>query len=264
MDRRDFLTSVGLTGYSLLVSVDGPAAILADERSADEYRRDLERIAPTANLTPAPREHHMTLVELACDVCVAGGGMAGVCAALAAARNGAKVVLVQDRSRLGGNSSSEVKMHIVGANCHTGRPGWREGGLLEEIRLDDAANNAQRCWELWDLLLYDKLVSEPNITLLLDTTLFAAEVKDGRIESVTARCDRTEHLYHIHAKIFCDCTGDSRLALEAGAEMRVGHEARAEFGESLAAKGADKQTQGCSILFTVRMRLWQTHRQTRR
>jgi hypothetical protein len=185
-------------------------------------------------------------------VLVAGGGMAGVCAALAAARNGAKVVLIQDRSRLGGNSSSEVKMHVVGANCHKGRPGWREGGLLEEIRLDDAANNAQRCWELWDLLLYDKVVSEPNITLLLDTTLYAAEIKDGRIESVTARCDRTEHLYHIRAPIFCDCTGDSRLGLEAGAEMRVGHEARAEFGESLAAKVADRQTQGCSILFTAR------------
>ncbi len=82
-----------------------------------------------------------------------------------------------DRSRLGGNSSSEVKMHVVGANQHTGRPGWREGGIIEELRLDDAANNRQRSWEMWDLLLYDKLVSEPNITLLLDTALFAAEVK---------------------------------------------------------------------------------------
>ena len=60
------------------------------------------------------------------DLLVAGGGPAGVCAALAAARQGAKAVLVQDRSRLGGNSSSEVKMHIVGANGHRDRPGWRE------------------------------------------------------------------------------------------------------------------------------------------
>ena len=86
----------------------------------------------------------MTLVDLECDVLVAGGGPAGVCAALAAARHGARVVLVQDRSRLGGNSSSEVKMHVVGANNHRGRPGWREGGLIEELRLDDAANNPQR------------------------------------------------------------------------------------------------------------------------
>src|SRR4029077_5109174 len=145
-------------------------------------------------------EPHMTLVDLECDVLVAGGGPAGVCAALAAARRGARVVLVQDRSRLGGNSSSEVKMHVVGANNHTGRPGWREGGIIEELRLDDAANNPQRSWEMWDLLLYDKLVSEPNVTLLLDTTVYAAEAKSGSVVRAMARCDRTEHLYRVKAK----------------------------------------------------------------
>lgn len=63
----------------------------------------------------------MTLVDLSCDVFVAGGGLAGICAAISAARHGAKVILVQNRSRLGGNSSSEVKMHVVGANSHKGR-----------------------------------------------------------------------------------------------------------------------------------------------
>src|SRR4029077_10736860 len=140
---------------------------------------------------------NMRLVELDTDVLVAGGGLAGVCAAVAAARNGASVVLVQDRSRLGGNSSSEVKMHVVGANTHKGRPGWREGGLLEEFRLDDAVNNPQRSFELWDFLLYDKVVSEPNITLLLDTAVYSATTKDNRIDQVLARCDKTEHLYRI-------------------------------------------------------------------
>jgi predicted dehydrogenase len=93
---------------------------------------------------------------------------------------------------------------------------------------------------------------EPHITLLLDTAVFAAAVKDGLIQTVMARCDRTEHLYQIKAKIFCDCTGDSRLGLEAGAAMRIGHEARKDFGESLAPKVPDKETQGCSILFTAR------------
>jgi hypothetical protein len=184
---------------------------------------------------------------------VAGGGLAGVCAAVAAARHGARVVLVQDRSRLGGNSSSEVKMHVVGANTHKARPGWREGGILEEIRLDDAANNPQRSWELWDLLLYDKVMSEPNITLLLDTPLYSVDTyKDGRISGVRARCDKTEHLYQLKAKVYCDCTGDSRLGLEAGAEMRYGREARGEFGESLAPETPDKETLGSSILFTSR------------
>lgn len=254
MKRRDFLTSAaGMTGYSLFISVDGLAQQdTQGERSVDEIRRELARIAPATNRTPAPLERNMTVVDLNCDVLVAGGGLAGVVAAVSAARHGSKVVLVQDRSRLGGNSSSEIKMHVVGSNNHKGRPGWREGGLLEEFRLDDAVNNPQRCWELWDLLLYDKVVSEPNITLLLETTLYSAEVKDSTIQRVLARCDRTEHIYRITSKLFCDCTGDSRLGLEAGAEMKVGHESRAEFNESLAPVEPDKFTQGCSILFTSR------------
>lgn len=253
MNRRDFFTTAaGATGYSLFIKVDTLGADQQPGRSAAEIRKELERVAPQSNRTPAPAERNMTMVDLNCDVMIAGGGLAGVLAAVSAARHGAKVVLVQDRSRLGGNSSSEIKMHVVGANNHKGRPGWREGGLLEEIRLDDAANNPQRCWELWDLLLYDKVVSEPNITLLLETTLYSAEVKDGIIRRVQARCDRTEHIYRITSKLFGDCTGDSRLGLEAGAEFRVGHESRDEHGESLAPPTADNKTQGCSILFTSR------------
>jgi glycine/D-amino acid oxidase-like deaminating enzyme len=192
------------------------------------------------------------IIDLSTDVLVAGGGMSGVCASIAAARNGAKVILVQNRSRLGGNASSEVRMHVVGANWHKNRPGWREGGILEEIRLDDAVNNPQRCREMWDLLLYDKVLAEPNITLLLDSTLVAAVVSEGSITQVTVRCDATEHIYRVAAWVYCDCTGDSRLALEAGAETRWGREARAEFGESLAPETADGETLGSSILFTSR------------
>ncbi|OHB81407.1 MAG: hypothetical protein A2W31_08635 [Planctomycetes bacterium RBG_16_64_10] len=191
-------------------------------------------------------------VQLACDVLVAGGGMAGLCAALAAARHGARVVLVQNRSRLGGNASSEVKMHIVGADHSGQRPGWREGGIINEIRLDDAARNPQRCWELFDLLLYDKVVSEPNITLLLDSTLFAVDAHHGRIEAAYVRCDTTEHLYVVRAHVYGDCTGDGRLGLEAGAEMRIGREARSEFNEPLAPEQPDQKTLGSSILFTAR------------
>jgi hypothetical protein len=143
-------------------------------------------------------------------------------------------------------------MHIVGANNHTGRPGWREGGIIEELRLADAANNPQRSWELWDLLLYDTVISEPNITLLLDTTVYAAEVKDQRVERALARCDRTEHIYRVTAKHFADCTGDSRLALEAGATIRWGHESREDFNEPLAWEKPSKETLGSSVLFTAR------------
>ena len=251
MKRRDFLTAAGFGSYSLIVLADNAAAQSVTPVPPAAHP-DFERIAP-ANAPFAQSEPRMHMVNLDTDVLVAGGGLAGVCAAIAAARHGARVVLLQDRSRLGGNSSSEVKMHVVGANQHTGRPGWREGGLIEEFRLADAVNNPQRCFELWDLLLYDKVVSEPNITLLLETTLYSAALKDGRITEVMARCDKSESLYRVRAKMFCDCTGDSRLGLEAGAEMCSGREARSQYSESLAPDQPDNRTLGSSVLFTSRL-----------
>lgn len=253
MKRRDFLSAVGLGSYSLVVLADDAQPLATAGTPTDELRRDFERIAPRGGARQAaPDEPHLALVKLDCDLLVAGGGMAGVLAAVAAARQGAKVVLVQDRSRLGGNASSEVKMHIVGANHHKSRPGWREGGLLEEFRLDDAVNNPQRCWELWDLLLYDKVVSEPNCTLLLDTSVVGCRVEGGKIAVAWARSDKTEHLYEIKARYYVDATGDSRLALEAGCEMRHGRESRSEHGEPLAPETPDRETLGSSILFTSR------------
>ena len=141
MNRRDFFSAAGLGSYSLIVLADNAAAqSSAAAPPPPGAHPDFERIAP-ANAPFAQSEPRMHMVNLDADVLVAGGGLAGVCAAIAAARHGARVVLLQDRSRLGGNSSSEVKMHVVGANQHNGRPGWREAGLIEEIRLADAVNN---------------------------------------------------------------------------------------------------------------------------
>jgi hypothetical protein len=232
MQRRDF---VG--GYSLMVF-------------AGELTGAPVQAAGTSG--GVNRDAHMATVELETDIVVAGGGLAGVCAAIAAARNGARVVLVQDRSRLGGNSSSEVRMHVCGANASGGRPGWRESGLIEELRLEDAVRNPQCCFELWDLLLYDKVRSEPRIQLLLDTAVHGVELSGGRIEKVWARSDRTEQAFRIRTRYAIDATGDSRLAHEAGAKTRWGREARSEFSESLAPVEVDPHTQGSSILFTSR------------
>lgn len=112
-NRRKFLqASALLPTYSLIVKLDDEP----QERGEAVIEERLSK--PTAADNRFDGEPNMRLVDLNCDLLVAGGGPSGVCAALAAARNGAKVVLVQDRSRLGGNSSSEVKMHIVGANLH--------------------------------------------------------------------------------------------------------------------------------------------------
>ena len=251
LNRRTFLTTAGAgVGYSLVVQA-GEFPSPGKTRTTEEIRAALEAVAPEVSAEALlGAEPHMRVVDLSCDLFVAGGGMAGVCAALAAARNGAKVILAQDRSRLGGNASSEVRMHIVGADYSGQRAGWREGGLIEELRLEYIAQNPHCAWELWDLLLYDKIMSEPNITLLLDSAVYSARVHEGRIQQASVRSDKTEHIYRITAHVYADCTGDCRLGLEAGARMRTGHESRADLGESLAPETAGEETLGSSILFT--------------
>lgn len=249
-NRRDFLKAAAFaTTYTLMVKA--PQSLSAageDALSREAIAPRIDELAPdSAKPGQGTDEPHMSRVDLECDVFVAGGGLAGICAALAAARNGSRVVLVQDRSRLGGNASSEIRMHPMGSKF-----GIRETGIIEELSLANAYGNEQNSWEMWDLLLYDKCISEPNIKLLLDTTLYRATVKDGKIEDVWARCDRTEILYHIKSTIYMDCTGDSRLALEAGAEFMIGREDVATFNEPLADYDKPGTTQGSSILFTAR------------
>ena len=190
------------------------------------------------------------------DLLVAGGGIAGVCCALAAARLGARVMLCQDRSVLGGNASSEVRMHIVGATGLSGgeemQNELREGGIIEELRLDLAVQNPQRSPALMDLLLYDTCRREPNLTVYLNTTIVSAVVEDGLIREVRAERPSSEDAFIIRAKTFVDCTGDGRLGIEAGAPFMRGRESKAQFGESLAQDEVDAKTLGSSIMFQAR------------
>ncbi|MBI4626152.1 MAG: FAD-dependent oxidoreductase [Verrucomicrobia bacterium] len=195
--------------------------------------------------------------KLECEVLVAGGGPAGVCCALAAARLGVRTLLCQDRHVLGGNASSEVRMHIVGATgLREGLPLQvenREGGLIEEIRLELATRNPQRSPSMMDLLLYEKCRAEPNLTLMLNTAVVAVEMAGDRIERAIAERQSTEDRFSIGAKIFVDCTGDGRLGVEAGAPFRHGREGRSEHGESLAvAATGDGRTLGSTLLFQAR------------
>jgi len=198
----------------------------------------------------------MKLLHLACDVLVAGGGPAGVPAAIAAARAGAKTILVHDRPVLGGNASSEVRMHIMGADG--GRRGQelameaREGGIIEELRLDCAVRNPQRSAVMLDLILYEWCRAEPNLTVLLNTTLTGATRDGARIVAATAERQSTEHRYTITAAQFIDCTGDGRLGAEAGAPFHRGREGVADHGETLAQPEADGKSLGSTLLFTAR------------
>lgn len=190
------------------------------------------------------------------DILVAGGGLAGVSCALAAARLGARVLLCQDRPVLGGNASSEIRMHAVGATGLQGgealRDEWREGGIMEELRLDLAVHNPQRAPALMDLLLYDKCRREPLLTLCLNTAVVAAMVEDGLIREARAERPSTEEAFRIRARTFVDCTGDGRLGVEAGAPFFRGRESRETHGESLAPETGDAKTLGSTLLFQAR------------
>lgn len=199
----------------------------------------------------------LTTHELSCDVLIAGGGPAGVPCALAAARNGAKVILCQDRPVLGGNASSEVRMHIVGANAMSfrGKPletEPREGGIIEEVRIENSVRNPQRSPSMMDLILYDLCRVEPNITLMLNTTVVGVELMGGRITHALAERQSTEDRYRIAADVFVDCTGDGRLGAEAGAAFMEGRESKEQFHERLAQDHPDNQRLGSTLLFMGR------------
>jgi hypothetical protein len=193
---------------------------------------------------------------LVCDLLVAGGGMSGVCCALAAARLGTNVILVQDRAVLGDNASSEIRMHIVGATgLHAGLPLLlepREGGIIEEIRLELAVRNPQRSAAVFDLILYELCRAEPKLTLLLNTTVVGARVEGRRIVEVMAERPSTEDRFTIAATMFADCTGDGRLGAEAVVPVMRGREGQAAFGEKLAPEQGDAKTLGSTILFQAK------------
>lgn len=185
------------------------------------------------------------------QVVVVGGGVAGVCAAIAAARNGATTVLVQDRPVLGGNSSSEIRVHVTGADCSGGRPGFREGGILEEVRLEEATRNPHRNSCMWDLVLWEKVAAEPELRLLLNTVCDKAETAMGHLVAVTARQLTTETEYRLAADYFIDCTGHGRLGYLSAADYALGREGPDEYGEPHA-QGPDGKTMGASLMWCAR------------
>ncbi len=180
------------------------------------------------------------------EFCVIGGGLAGLAAAVTAARKGVKTVLVHDRPMLGGNASSEIRMWVCGSRE------FLETGFVEELRLENFAVNPHANYSVWDMVLYGKAVSEPNLTLLLNTSCLDAKMENDRIVSIDAWQLTTYTRFEIRADYFADCSGDSILAEPTGAEYRVGHEERAEFNESIAPEKADRKTMGMSCLMQVR------------
>ena len=184
------------------------------------------------------------------ELCVIGGGIAGICAAVSAARRGVKTVLVHDRPVLGGNASSEVRMWIRGAS--TAFPLYREGGIVEEISMRNLYFNPTLSFGVWDGVLYDLVISEPNLTLLLNATCISAEQEENRIVSIDVWQTTTYKKYRICANYFADCSGDSILSYFTNAQYTSGREDKSAFGEADALDFEDKKTMGNSCIMQVR------------
>jgi len=190
----------------------------------------------------------MKTINYKTELCVVGGGISGLCCAIAAARHGTKVILVQDRAVLGGNASSEIRMWIGGAHGKDNR----EGGIIEEIFLENFYQNPSLKYSIWDSVLYEKAKAEENLTLLLNSSCLDATMSGNKILSVKAWQSNAETFHIVESDYFADCSGDSILAPLTGAKFTYGREAKADFGESIPPDTADKKTMGMSCLFQIR------------
>lgn len=189
------------------------------------------------------------------DLVVVGGGLAGICCSITAARQDLRVVLIQDRPVLGGNASSEVRLWALGATSHMGNNNrWaREGGVIDEILVENLWRNPEGNPILIDALLLEWVTREPNITLLLNTAVSSLEKNaEGSIDHVHAYCSQNETGYTASAPLFCDASGDGVVGYLSGAAFRLGAEAAAEFGEGLAGPEPALELLGHSLYFYSR------------
>ena len=186
---------------------------------------------------PAPQVEEYEFV-------VVGGGIAGMCAAVAAARLGCKVALVNDRPMLGGNNSAEIRVHLgghveIGPNKGLGRM-IREFGHSKEGNAKPASNYEDERKQAF-------IDAEENIELYPSYRAVEVKKEGDRIAAVLIRHIETSQEIWLKAPLFSDCTGDGTIGFLAGAHWRMGREARDEYGESLAPETADDLTMGASV-----------------
>jgi len=178
------------------------------------------------------------------DLVVVGGGIAGTSAAISAARLGLKVALVQDRPVLGGNNSSEVRVHL-GGRIHMD-PWPALGGVVHEIG-PSRGGNARPAEYYEDEKKLEKVLAEENISLYTHFRAFDVKMRGMEISEVHARHIETFKELAFVAPLFADCTGDGTIGFLAGADFAMGRESREAFGEPTAPEEGDKMTMGSSV-----------------
>ncbi|GAA1488756.1 FAD-dependent oxidoreductase [Brachybacterium sacelli] len=187
------------------------------------------------------------------DIVVVGGGLAGICAAIGAARQGSRVALVQNRPVLGGNSSSEVRVWVCGATAHGIHLFARETGIMGELFVENQFRNPDGNPYYWDLLLLEKVRAEPGIELFLNTDVTEVEAEgaqDARVvRSATGWMSGSERRVTFTAPTFIDCSGDGLVGHLAGARSMRGSEPRETYDESWAPDEPGEDMLGSTILF---------------
>jgi len=178
------------------------------------------------------------------DLVVTGGGMGGTCTAISASRLGLRVALIQDRPVLGGNNSSDVRVHLNGLINLPPYP--RLGDVVKELDSGNQGNARPAAFYNDDKKL-QVAQAERNLRLFLDTHACRVE-KDGNcITAVIARDVKTSKELRFAAPLFADCTGDGTIGCLAAADFRTGRESREQTGESMAPEKADRMTMGASV-----------------
>lgn len=178
-------------------------------------------------------------VSASYDFVVVGGGLAGTCAAIAAAERGLTVALIQDRPVLGGNTSGEIRVRSEGEKRHR---------IVDSV-CNNYVNTDPRA-HLEDNKRLAVVATHPGITLYTNWSAYAVATNHTRhITSVDARHTHTGERRRFAAPLFADCTGDGWIGYWAGASFRMGREARSEYNEPLAPLQADTSTMGNSLLW---------------
>lgn len=198
-----------------------------------------------------PDYRNKPITEIDCDVLVVGGGMSGLIAAIASARQGARTVLVQDRSVFGGNASSEMRMHISGASCHWGKKDAAETGLLMELQLENKYLNDGYNYSIWDGVLWYAARQTQNLEIYMNTVMYEVTSDGQEIGSIRCFQSTTETNFLFTARVYVDATGNGTLGYLAGAEYKIGREDKNEYGEIDAPDKADGETMGNTVYFVA-------------